>query len=230
MDAPLIEAHNLDKFFAFSPVLRGVNLRVASGSGAMILGGNGAGKSTLLRVLAGLSLATGGKALLFGHPSARLEPNLRRRVAFVTHQSFLYTNLTARENLEFIAGLYGIARIHTEVAGWLDRVGLTSVANERVGTFSRGMEQRLGLARALLPTPDVLLMDEPFAALDGEGVALVAELLREALGRRSAIVITAHAPLVVEGSEFDSYEILRGRLVTIADDRQRGSARSLQAR
>jgi heme ABC exporter ATP-binding subunit CcmA len=230
MDAPLIEAHDLSKIFTSSPVLRRVNLRVESGSIAIIIGGNGAGKSTLLKILAGLTPASAGEVLLFGRPSAKLGPNLRRRVALATHQSFLYPNLTARENLEFTAGLYGLARIDSEITGWLDRVGLSSVANERLRTFSRGMEQRLGLARALLPAPDVLLMDEPFAALDGEGVALVVELLKAALNRRCAIVITTHAQFILEGIRFDSYEIVRGRLVAFAEDHRRSSVRALQAR
>ncbi|MEA2648263.1 MAG: heme exporter protein, partial [Candidatus Binataceae bacterium] len=166
----------------------------------------------------GLAAPTAGVAMLFGVPSRTLESAARRRLALVTHQSFLYPNLTARENLEFYAGLYTVGDGRAEIIRWLDRVGLTSAADARVRTFSRGMEQRLTLARAMLTRPDVLLMDEPFAALDSDGVALVADLLREAVARRCAIVLTAHQPISIEGLEFDLYEIVRGRLLPFHGD------------
>ena len=227
MDAALIEARGLDKTFAAVPILRGVNLAVAPGCAAMIIGRNGAGKSTLVRLLAGLSTPTAGAALLFGLPSRTLESSTRRRLAIVTHQSFLYPNLTARENLEFYADLYGIGDAHAEIAQWIDRVGLASAASARVRTFSRGMEQRLTLARALLTHPDVLLMDEPFAALDADGVALVASLLRDAIARHCAILLTAHQPLAIDGLTFDQYEIVRGRLVAL-DAEPRGASASVR--
>lgn len=219
MDAPLIEARGLGKTFGAIPILRGVNLAVPAATATMIVGRNGAGKSTLVRLLAGLSAPTAGEAMLFGAPSRTLESAARRRLAIVTHQSFLYPNLTARENLEFYAELYYVADARAELARdisrWLDRVGLASAADARVRTFSRGMEQRLTLARAMLTRPDVLLMDEPFAALDADGVALVADLLREAIARRRAIVLTAHQPIAIDGLEFALYEIVRGHLLPL---------------
>jgi heme exporter protein A len=215
MEPALIEARGLDITFGAIPVLRGVTLAVPAASAALIVGRNGAGKSTFVRLLAGLSAPTAGEARLFGAPSRTLDSAARRRLAIVTHQSFLYPNLTARENLEFYAELYRVAEERAAVPRWLERVGLTSAADARVRTFSRGMEQRLTLARAMLTRPDVLLMDEPFAALDADGVALVADLLREAVARRCAIVLTAHQPIVIDGLEFDLYEIVRGRLLPL---------------
>ncbi len=215
MDAALIEARGLDKSFGATPILRGVNLAVPAGRAAMIIGRNGAGKSTLVRILAGLSTPSAGEALLFGRPSRTLEPAARRRLSILIHDSFLYPNLSARENLEFYASLYGVADAHTDVSGWLERVGLGAAADARVRTFSRGMEQRLTLARALITRPAALLMDEPFAALDREGVALVAALLREALARGCAVVLTAHQPLAIDGLTFALYEIVRGRMLAI---------------
>ena len=215
MDAALIEARGLYKTFGTGPILRGVNLAVSAGFAAMVIGRNGAGKSTLVRILAGLSAPSAGEALLFGKPSRTLEPPARRRVSIVTHQSFLYPNLSARENLEFYASLYGVADARGEISRWLERVGLAAAADARVRTFSRGMEQRLTLARALLTRPDVLLMDEPFAALDMEGVALVAALLREAIAHGCAVVLTAHQGIAIEGLRCELYEIVRGRMVTI---------------
>jgi heme exporter protein A len=208
----LVEARALDKSFYSSLVLRGVTFAVPAGAAALIVGRNGAGKSTLLRILAGLAAPTAGDALLFGRPSRKLEAEDRRRVGLVTHQSFLYPNLTARENLEFHAALYRLNLSRADIDGWIERVGLAAASDERICTFSRGMEQRLGLARALLPAPDVLLMDEPFAALDTEGAAMVTTLLAEALARGCAVIATAHEPLALPAARFDLYEIVRGRL------------------
>ncbi len=218
MDAAPIEARGLDKSFGTVPVLRGINLTVAPASVAMVIGRNGTGKSTLVRLLAGLSAPSAGEALLFGMPSRTLASAARRRLAVVTHRSFLYPNLTARENLEFFGDLYGVAEARAEIPRWIDRVGLAAAAEVRVRTFSRGMEQRLTLARAMLTRPDVLLMDEPFAALDADGVEMVAGLLRAAIARRCAIVLTAHQPVAIEGLKLDLYEIVRGRLLVLGDD------------
>jgi heme exporter protein A len=229
MEAALIEARGLDKTFGSVPILRGVDLAVPSASGAMVVGRNGAGKSTLVQILAGLSTPTAGEALLFGLPSRTLDADGRRRLSIVTHQSFLYPNLTARENLEFYGRLYGVAEARAEIARWIERVGLTAAADARVRTFSRGMEQRLTLARALLTRPDVLLMDEPFAALDTEGVAMVAGILREAIARGCAVVLTAHQPVAFDGLRFDLYEIARGRMLALPGAASGTPARAQQA-
>jgi len=150
MDTALIEARGLGKTFGSTPIPRSVNFKIISGGGAMIVGRNGAGKSTLVRILAGLTAPTTGTALLFDRPSHALEASVRARTGLVTHQSFLYPNLTARENLIFYADLYGRRRDAGEISAWLQRVGLARAADDRVRTFSRGMEQRLTLARALL--------------------------------------------------------------------------------
>jgi heme exporter protein A len=218
MSAPVVETHALAKTYRLAPVLREVNFRLMPGRGAFVIGGNGAGKSTLLRILAGLEAPSGGNAIVFGQDTRKLGPRYRRRIGLMAHQSFLYPNLTARENLEFYAELYRVPDAHAQISRWLERVGLTSAAGARVRTFSRGMEQRLTLARAMFTRPDVLLMDEPFAALDADGVALVADLLREAIARRCAIVITAHQPIAIDGLEFSLYEIVRGRLLRLTGD------------
>jgi heme exporter protein A len=207
-----IEARDVGKSFGISPVLRGVNLKVDQGDCTIVVGHNGSGKSTLVRILAGLSSVSAGEALLFGQPARKLQARDRRRVGLVTHQSFLYSRLTARENLEFYAELYQIDHRTISVSGSLERIGLANVADERVCTFSRGMEQRLTLARATIATPDVLLMDEPFAGLDTDGVELAIGLIEEALGRGCAIVITAHEPFQLRRLTFTSYDLVRGRL------------------
>jgi heme exporter protein A len=218
MNRVLIEAREVSKSFGLSPVLRGVTFQVAAGEGALVAGHNGSGKSTLVRILAGLSPVSAGEALIFGQPARELQAQDRRRVGLLTHQSFLYPRLTARENLEFYAELYRLGRCAISVCELLERIGLGPVADEPVYTFSRGMEQRLALARAIIADPDVLLMDEPFAALDAEGVKLATALIEEALGRGSAIVVTAHETFRLGRLTFTRYALVRGRLRPILGD------------
>jgi heme exporter protein A len=229
MSAAPIATRGLHHSFGAMPVLRGIDLEIEAGTALLIHGRNGAGKSTLLNLLAGLSAATGGAALLFGKPSYRLEANLRRRVGLLTHQSFLYPNLTARENLEFFAALYRLTNPRRLAAAWIERVGLTAAADERVRSFSRGMEQRLAWARMLLHEPAALLVDEPFGALDNDGVALAIGLLREAVARGCAIVMTAHQGTPPAGLAVEVAELRRGKLVRddaqpVAEARDRDAA------
>jgi heme exporter protein A len=232
IDAAPIAARGLYKSFGNAPVLRGVELSVAAGTAALIIGRNGAGKSTLLGILAGLWSSDDGAAMLFDEASTALTSATRRRVGMVTHQSFLYPNLTGRENLEFFCMLYGVADARVAVPRALERVGLATAADDRVRTFSRGMEQRLTLARAMIHRPDALLMDEPFAALDAEGIAIATGLIREALARGCAIVATAHQLLAIAGLDFAVYEIERGRLLAHPPDRftERGGSTDPRAR
>jgi len=213
MTVALIEARALGKSFGPTPVLRDVNLSVEAGCGAAVIGANGAGKSTLIRLLAGLSAPTFGTALLFGEPARSLKPTLRRRVGLLSHQSFVYPNLTARENLEFYASLYGVEDVRAAAIESLGRVALGAAAEARVRGFSRGMEQRLALARAMIARPDVLMLDEPFAALDAEGAALAAALVGEAIGRGCAVLASAHSAGAFEEMGFAVLILSRGRLV-----------------
>jgi heme exporter protein A len=213
MTAPTIAARALGKSFGFTTVLREVNLTVEAGAGLVVYGRNGSGKSTLVNLLAGLNAPTSGAALLFGSPSAELDPLYRRRVGLLSHQSFLYPNLSARENLGFFCNLYRIKPAAPIVQRWIDRVGLAAMADQRVSGFSRGMQQRLSLARAMLPEPDALVIDEPFASLDPEGTEVAVGILREAMARGCAILMTAHVSTPAEGLSLPAREILRGRLV-----------------
>ena len=213
MTAALLEARSLGKSFGPTPVLRDVNLSVGAGRGAAVIGANGAGKSTLIRLLAGLSAPTLGAALLFGEPARSLRPGSRRRVGLLSHQSFVYPNLTARENLEFYATLYGVEDARAVATEWLERVALGAAAEARVRGFSRGMEQRLALARAMLARPDVLLLDEPFAALDADGAALATALVGETMARGCAVLASAHSAGAFEEMGFAVLILTRGRLV-----------------
>jgi heme exporter protein A len=233
MSAPVVETHSLAKTYGLALVLRDVGLRLLSGAGAFVIGGNGAGKSTLLRILAGLEAPSGGHALVFGQDTRKLAARYRRRIGVMAHQSFLYPNLTARENLEFFAELYSLTEPRASADRWLSRIGLADVADARVRTFSRGMEQRLSAARAMIAEPALLLLDEPFASLDHDGAEIVAALIRGAIERGAAVIATAHAVPEIEGVEFAVYEISRGRLAEPApkEEVRRGSRiRSLLGR
>jgi len=216
MARPAVETRALTKTFGVTPVLPEVEFRIEEGRGALLIGGNGSGKSTLLRILAGLSQPTFGDALMFGENSRDLG-SARRRIGMLTHQSWLYPNLTARENLEFYAELYGLANRDELASKWIQAVGLKAAANERVREFSRGMEQRLSIARAMITEPALLLLDEPFAALDPDGVAMVRELIRAAIARGAAALITAHSSLDLE-LEIDRYQIINGRVMQFRDE------------
>jgi heme exporter protein A len=233
MSAPVVETHALDKVFGSMPVLRGVELRLLAGHGVFVVGGNGAGKSTLLRILAGLSAPSGGVAMVFGQDTRKLSARYRRRIGMMAHQSFLYPNLSARENLEFYAELYALADSRASAEQWLERVGLAGFADVRVRAFSSGMERRLSAARAMLAEPTLLLLDEPFASLDVEGTALVAALIRGAVERGMTVVATAHVAPEIEGVEFGVYELLNGRLAPHAareEARRGGRLRTLLGR
>ncbi len=229
MPAPVVEAHGLGKTYGATPVLREVQFYLPPASGAFILGPNGSGKSTLLRIVAGLARPTSGYALVFGDDTRRLGARYRRRIGMVSHQSWLYPSLTARENLEFFAALYGLAE-PAAAAHWLERVGLAAAAGERVRALSRGMEQRLAIARAMLAEPMLLLLDEPFAALDRDGVALAVSLIKSALWRGASVLATAHAMPEIEGVSFALFELSRGRLQSFREEIRRGRLRSLLGR
>ncbi len=216
----MLETHSLGKSYALNPVLREVELRLDAGHAAFIIGGNGSGKSTLLRILAGLEAPSAGIALVFGQDTRRLEAQYRRRIGLMTHQSLLYPNLTARENLEFYGELYNVAAPRALADRWLGRVGLVPYADTRLRSFSRGMEQRLSIARAMLHEPALLLLDEPFAALDADGVSIIATLIRDALERGAAVLATAHTVPEIERVSFDVFEIVRGRVLPFSHDEE----------
>lgn len=230
MAAPVIETHSLGKTYGVTPILREIEFHLLPAAAAFIIGPNGSGKSTLLRIVAGLSRPTSGYALVFGDDTRRLAARYRRRIGMLAHQSWLYPNLTARENLEFFAALYDLADPSAAASHWLERVGLVAAANERVRALSRGMEQRLAVARALLTDPMLLLLDEPFAGLDRDGVALVTSLIRSAQWRGASVLATAHAMPEIENMSFDMYELGGGRLQSLKEEVRRGRLRSLLGR
>ena len=230
MSEVVLQAQRITKFYGDRPVLHGIDFSARPGQAAVIVGRNGVGKSTLIRVFCGLAQPSAGRLLLFGEEPARLAAPEFRRLGVLLHQTLLYSNLSVRENLEFYGEIYGILDPSAHAGRWLERVGLERTADEPASALSRGMEQRLGIARALIANPDLILLDEPFAALDAEGAALVGDLIREALGRMAAVVFTAHAPLEIEGVDLGLFKLETNGLTPLKEDSRRGAFRSLLRR
>lgn len=185
-----VSAERLERRFGAVPVLRGLDLEVARGQAVALFGPNGAGKSTLLRTLAGLLRASQGSVKVFGN-ELPAGADLRRRIGYLGHESFLYRDLTARENLAYYARLFSIDTDRVPLAA-LEEVGLARFAERRVATFSRGMLQRLALARVFLHNPDLLLLDEPLTGLDPQGGELLARMLIERRRRGVTILMATH--------------------------------------
>lgn len=187
----MIRLNGVTKQFGLNPVLRGVDLHVRQGEFVTLVGPNGAGKSTLLAIVATLMRPTAGEARVGGWLLPQQADRVRRHIGLVSHHSLLYSDLTAAQNLLFFARLYRLPDAEARVMDALRRVGLYARQRDAVGTFSRGMVQRLTIARATLHEPDVLLLDEPYTGLDQEASLLLDELLRrEAALGRTILMIT----------------------------------------
>ena len=205
-----VAAEGVWKFYGDFPALRDISLRVEPGACLALLGRNGAGKTTLLRILAGLSRASRGRVLVFDKESR--DQDTRRKVGVLGHGIAVYEEFSAYENLRLFAGLYGLADPRKTALEWLERTGLERVKDGLVREFSRGMRQRLAVARAFLHDPSVLLLDEPFTALDDRAIAVLQELLAQARAREHTIILSTHQ--LREALELATHVALinRGRL------------------
>jgi len=189
---PALAVRGLERSFGHVRALRGVAFALEAGDSLAVFGPNGAGKTTLLRILAGLLRPQRGAVELDGAPLERADAAHRRRVGLIAHYSLLYDGLTAAENLAFYAKLYGLADRRAAVAQALEGVGLADRAGDLVGTFSRGMVQRLAIARALLHGPRIVLLDEPFSGLDQRAAATLRDLLMRLRAERRTMVLVTH--------------------------------------
>jgi heme exporter protein A len=192
---PGIETRDLARLFRRSPALAGLSVRVGAGTAIAVLGPNGAGKTTLLRILATALRPSFGAAAVDGIDVAERPEEVRPRVALLSHATGLYDDLTAAENLAFAAALMRVPAPDRpgRVTSALDRVGLATERASRVGQFSAGMRRRLALGRILLGHPRLVLLDEPYAALDAGGMALVDELLAEWRRNGATLLVATHA-------------------------------------
>jgi heme ABC exporter ATP-binding subunit CcmA len=189
-DFDRVEADNVSRQFGRRRALSKVTMSARAGEVLVLLGPNGAGKSTLLNILSSLMRPTSG-AVRYGRvTAAEAGDAIRSRIGYLGHELFLYTDLTARENLEFAAKLYNLNDARSAVDAALERARLSDRGGDRVAEFSRGMRQRLALERALLHRPRLVLLDEPFTGLDEASAGILAARLRE-LAAAGAIVWTA---------------------------------------
>lgn len=178
------------KFYGDYPALRDIRLEAPAGACLALIGRNGAGKTTLLRTVAGFSRPGRGKVLIFGKEPRETEA--RRQIGFIGHGISVYDELSALENLTLFGRLYGLPDPRARALEWLERTGLERVRDGLVREFSRGMRQRLAVARAFLHEPSVLLLDEPFTALDDRAIAVLQTLLRQALAAGKTVIMSTH--------------------------------------
>jgi heme exporter protein A len=201
----MIVVKKLVKRFGLKTILRGLNFEVQEGEFVALLGPNGAGKTTFLRILASLSRPTLGEVCVAGYRLPGQASAVRRNLGVVSHLPLLYGDLTAEENLRFYGRIYGIPDPRKRIDQVLELVGLNLRRRDLVRTFSRGMQQRLAIGRAILHDPEVLLFDEPHTGLDQEACDMLDHLLREVAGQGRTVVMTSHDLARVEdlASRFD---------------------------
>jgi len=219
----MLELKNLTKRFKHATALDGVSLRVGEGEVFGYLGPNGSGKTTTMRVLLGLMEPTSGEALLWGRRASE-SPDVRRRTGVLLESDGLYPRLTAYDNLAYFARLYSVPDREARIARLLEFAGLASRSRDKVGTLSRGMRRKLGLVRALLHSPDLLMLDEPSAGLDPEAQKMVRDLI---------VTLSSEARITVFLSSHDLDEVQRicGRVAILQRGRIRvcDSLKALQA-
>jgi len=192
LNAPVIAADKLGKAYDDRRVLRDISFAVEPGSFIALLGANGAGKSTLLRVIATLIPATSGTLSLFGESIGDNAAKLRARIGMIGHQPILYRDLTVMENLVFFGKLYDVAHPKLRAAQLLEQLRMAHRANDPVGTLSRGMTQRIAIARSLMHDPALLLADEPFAGLDAPSTRDLEQLLTQLHEQGRTIILSNH--------------------------------------
>lgn len=188
----MITVKKLVKRFGLKAVLRGVDFQVQPGEFVALLGPNGAGKTTFLRILASLSRPSLGEVSIAGFKLPGDAAQVRARLGVVSHLPLLYGDLTAEENLRFYARMYGIPNYEARISEVLDMVGLESRRRDLVRTYSRGMQQRLAIGRAVLHDPEVMLFDEPYTGLDQDASAMLDDVLKTVAAQGRTVVMTSH--------------------------------------
>jgi heme exporter protein A len=189
---PLITVEKLDKTFGARWALRGVSFTIQQGEIVALVGPNGAGKTTLLRIIGTLSRANAGRIHIGKIPIAEHANSARAAIGFVGHQTFMYDDLTAWENLNFYARLYDLPNIPQRIHAVAGQVGIENRLNDVTRTLSRGLQQRLTIARMLLHDPAVLLLDEPYTGLDQVAADLLDQIMMEAKREGRAILFSTH--------------------------------------
>lgn len=188
----MINVKKLVKRFGMKAVLRGLDFEVEPGEFVALLGPNGAGKTTFLRILASLSRPSAGEVTVAGYRLPHQAAAVRARLGVVSHMPLLYDDLTAEENLRFYSRMYNIPNHELRITEVLEMVGLVNRRKDLVRTFSRGMQQRLAIGRAILHDPEVMLFDEPYTGLDQDASSMLDEVLRSVAAQGRTVVMTSH--------------------------------------
>ncbi|MDP2766590.1 MAG: ABC transporter ATP-binding protein [Candidatus Methanoperedens sp.] len=173
----IISIENLSKAFGTNIVLRNINLRIEKGEFLTIFGPNGAGKTTLIKIMSTLVRPTSGKVVIDGIDIKENPIEIRKKIGVISHETYLYHELTATENLRFFGRMYNVPQLEKRIDELIKLVGLSFRKNDRVRTFSRGMKQRLSIARALIHDPPILFLDEPYTGLDQHASATFDRIL-----------------------------------------------------
>ncbi|MBI2485554.1 MAG: heme ABC exporter ATP-binding protein CcmA [Deltaproteobacteria bacterium] len=195
----VIIAESVTKSFGNIQALRGVDLKVKKGEFLTVFGPNGAGKTTLIKLLATLTKPTSGKVIIANHDIKKEPDKVRGLIGVISHDAYLYENLSAIENIRFFASLYGVSEVQGRAIEVIRQVGLESRMHNLVRTFSRGMKQRLAVARAIVHEPKILLLDEPYTGLDQHGSRIFGEMLKWLKSENRTILMTTHN--IAEGLE-----------------------------
>jgi len=223
----MIKVRKLVKRFGLKTVLKGMDFSVEDGEFVALIGPNGAGKTTFLRILASLARPTMGMVSVAGFQLPKEAADVRRRLGVVSHQPLLYVDLTAAENLKFYGRMYNLPDVDTRLDEVLEMVGLGSRRDDLVRTYSRGMQQRLAIGRAVLHDPSVMLFDEPYTGLDQDASAMLDEVLRTVAARGRTVVMTSHDLARTEdlATRFDV--LSRGKIAASATHKDFGSGNLL---
>ncbi|NIV32738.1 MAG: heme ABC exporter ATP-binding protein CcmA [Anaerolineae bacterium] len=187
-----IEVRKLTKAFGHQAALRGVDLAVGEGEFLTLFGPNGAGKTTLIRIISSLARPTTGSVHVRGEELGKAGTALRRHIGLISHNPLLYGDLTPDENLRFFARLYDLSDAAARIDAVLDQVGLAARRRDPVRTFSRGMVQRLAIARAILHDPAIMLLDEPYTGLDLQAADMLRAVLEELAASNRTVILTTH--------------------------------------
>jgi len=187
-----LESEDIQKKFGHFTALGGVTIQVPRGEFVTLFGRNGAGKTTFLKIAATLMRPTDGSFRVEGIDIRKEPERARRQIGFLSHNTFIYRDLSAIENLRFFCRLYGADSSDSRLMGLLERVGLRRRANDTVRNFSRGLQQRVGIARVLLHDPQLVLLDEPYTGLDAQAVTMLNDMLDEIVKDGRTVILTTH--------------------------------------
>jgi len=213
----MIKVAALRKSYGPVDALRGINLNIKLGEFLTIFGPNGAGKTTLLKILSTIITPTSGEVIIDSLNIKKANHDIRKKIGVISHKTFLYENLTALENLLFYAMMYDVDEPKESALKLIRQVGLGGRENHRVRTFSRGMEQRLSIARALIHSPNIIYLDEPYSGLDQHAALMLRNILKELHTQDRTIVMTTHN--ITHGLELSDRIVIQVKGEIVLEDK-----------